>query len=202
MAKEPLLSNQDEKLKPVIHLNVPEPKTNQIKSEASLVNSKPPILITKNEIDIPSPSSNKRDRKITRKENEDTAASTTDKKNKTNVRRSNTSNVIAGNVNSGLGSPKNFATDMQVADDGKWQKSIKSAIYYSSEILNDDEGLENKRPSMTKINMELRRSFYSLNRNNNGDIQIPIKLQSDNNSGYPDSRVAYRLASNEFLYKN
>jgi hypothetical protein len=120
------------------------------------------------------------------------------------VRRSNTTNVIAGNVNSGLGSPKNFATDFpQAVDDGKWQKSIKSAIYYSSELLNDDEGLlENKRPSMTKINMELRRSFYSLNRNNNGDIQIPIKLQSENPSGYPDSRVAYRLASNEFLYKN
>lgn len=199
MAKEPLLNNQDEKLKPVIHLNVPENKTNQIKNEASLSNLKSPILVTKSEIDIPSPSSNKRDRKITRKENED---NTTEKKHKANVRRSNTSNVIAGNVNSGLGSPKNFATELQVADDGKWQKSIKNAIYYSSEILNDDEGLENKRPSMTKINMELRRSFYSLNRNNNGDIQIPIKLQSENSNGYPDSRVAYRLASNEFLYKS
>ncbi len=200
-----MLDNQDEKLKPVIHIPIKE-RTNAIKVEGSLGNSKSPVLTTKNEVEFSSPSSTKKDRRITRKEDTDNAnANTHDKKNtKTNVRRSNTTNVIAGNVNSGLGSPKNFATDFpQAVDDGKWQKSIKSAIYYSSELLNDDEGLlENKRPSMTKINMELRRSFYSLNRNNNGDIQIPIKMQSENPSGYPDSRVAYRLASNEFLYKN
>ena len=182
-------------LKPVVHLTIPETKPNLTKVEPNL-NTKQPLTLVKSEVESPA-STTKRDRKINAKKEDDQA-----KKPKTNVRRSNTAQVIAGNVNSGIGSPKNFATDLQV-DDGKWQSSIKSAIYYSSELLNDEDGFERKRPSMTKINMELRRSFYSLNRNNNGDIQLPIRIQGDNsNGGYPDSRVAYRLASNEYLYKN
>ena len=170
------------------------------KSEATLYTGKQNVVVN-NEQEHVQPT--RRDRKLSHKE--DQVASTNKTNSKTSsasVRRSKTTNVIAGNVNSGLGSPKNFTTNLP-AEDAVWTKNnVKTSAYYSSELLHDED-YDNKRPSIAKTNMELRHSFYSLNRNVNGDVQIPINVHGENAiPTYPDARVAYRLASNEFLYKN
>ncbi|CAF0774473.1 unnamed protein product [Brachionus calyciflorus] len=81
-------------------------------------------------------------------------------------RKKKNRNMVAGNVGSGIGSPRNLTENL------------------------DDEYLpQNNRKSRSNVNT----SNYSINRN--GEIQIPISYEKRNKTEYTDSRVAYRLAS-------
>ena len=201
------LNNEEIIKQPLQTIN--QPAQNSFKTESTLNTPKKSNALVTIKSENGEQPNHKRDRKISNNSDPRVVVEKTNnnKSKSSNVRRSTTTNVIAGNVNSGLGSPKNFANDLPVDDDVWTRKKVKNATYYSTEIINDeDEDYDNKRSSIAKTNMELRHSFYSLNRANmQGDIQIPINIQGDNgnSSAYPDSRVAYRLASNEFLnFKN
>lgn len=108
--------------------------------------------------------------------------------------------MIAGNVGSGIGSPRNMAEPL---DDGRYLNPIRNASSFDQNLNTD-----HKRSSRRHLNV----SSHSINRGQNiptDEIQIPIhrvdsnfdrrnyQIETVNINEYPDPRVAYRLASNE-----
>ncbi len=122
------------------------------------------------------------------------------KRRRKNRSNSNSSSVIAGNIGSGIGSPRNMTENIE---DNNWstfeKRKMKNSL--SSEIY-----------STSKKNLNSSTS----NRKNQGDVQIPIErieyyeksfqqkssygIKSIDLNEYSDPRVAYRLASNENLF--
>ncbi len=125
------------------------------------------------------------------------------KRRRKNRSNSNTSSVIAGNVGSGIGSPRNMTENI---DDNNWSggenKKMKNS--YSTELYTSSKKNMNNSTSNRNINI------------NQGDVQIPIErieyyersvqqkstygIKSIDLNEYSDPRVAYRLASNENLF--
>ena len=129
------------------------------------------------------------------------AASNGSGKRRRKSRSSSNSSVIAGNVGSGIGSPRNMTEPL---DDGRYLNPIRNASSFEQN-LNADQN--QRRPSRRHLNV----SSHSINRNTIPieEIQIPIhrvdsnfdrrnyQIETININEYPDPRVAYRLASNE-----
>lgn len=101
--------------------------------------------------------------------------------------------AIAGNIGSGIGSPRNMA------DDGR----MRSASSIERDL--------NRGPPGSGSRRHLNASTNSINRyptSQDGEVQIPIhrvdsnferrnyQVETINVNEYPDPRVAYRLASN------
>lgn len=97
-------------------------------------------------------------------------------------RKKTHSSVIAGNVGSGIGSPRNWTEPLE---DNRWDNSVmKNSTSFSA---NNDHQRSRKN---------LSNSSHSISRG--GDIKIPIERGFDKRF-INDPKVAYRLASNEKL---
>jgi hypothetical protein len=115
------------------------------------------------------------------------------------------SHIIAGNVGSGIGSPRDLTEKYENYDENSRANRMRNS--------QSTERVDNRSSQMLRINHQGNNSSYDIYRNS-GDVQIPIERldrvdYNNNNYNRPnpfrsanefaDSRVAYRLASTERL---
>jgi hypothetical protein len=122
-------------------------------------------------------------------------------------RSSSNSSIIAGNVGSGIGSPRNL-TEPHDEHRQSNPNAISGSRSMGSELNSDAAAAAARQQQRSRRHLNV--SNHSINRHTSTDeVQIPIhrvdsnfdrknyQVETININEYPDPRVAYRLASNQ-----